>query len=125
MGAIYRIFRHPLKQYLFAAGAAVVLTLLSLLRNGFALRICYYDALTLAGAAVLMAGLLQLAGYFGAFDIFGYAFSTFRSVHRYEDLFAYSEAKKEKRHRGNWYFMPWLLVGAGFLLVGLCLGIGL
>ena len=72
-----------------------------------------------------VAGLLQLAGYFGAFDIFGYAFSTFRSVRRYEDLFAYSEAKKEKRHRGNWYFMPWLLVGAGFLLVGLCLGIGL
>ncbi len=125
MNAIRRIFRHSWKQYAAAAGVAVTVTLLSLLRDGFALRISYYNALTMAGAVTLLLGLLLMTAYFGAFDIFGYSFSTFRSRRRYRDLYEYAEAKKEKRRRGDRFFMPWLIVGAVFLIAGLLLRIGL
>lgn len=120
-----RIFRHSLKQYVIATAVSVVITVLSLLRDGFALRISYYNALTTAGAVTLLLGLLMIAGYFGAFDIFGYSFSTFRRQRRFHDLYSYSEAKREKRRHGDKYFAPWLIVGVGFLLLGLVLRLGL
>ena len=124
MNAICRFFRHPLKQYAAAAAAAVLVTFLVLLRDGFTLRISYYNALTTAGGATLLLGLLLAAGFFGAFDIFGYSFSTLRRQRRYHDLYDYSEAKREKRRHTDRYFVPWLIVGAVFLLSGLLLRIG-
>ncbi len=125
MNAICRFFRHPWKQYAAAAGVAVAITGLSLLRDGFTLRIHYYNALTMAGAVTLLLGLLLLTAYLGAFDIFGYSFSTLRSQRRYRDLYEYTEAKKEKRRRGDRFFLPWVIVGTGFLITGLLLRIGL
>ncbi len=125
MSVFSRIFRHPWKQYAAAAGVAVTITFLSLIKDGFVLRISYYNALTMAGAVTLLLGLLLLTAYLGAFDIFGYSFSTLRSQRRYRDLYEYTEAKKEKRRRGDRFFLPWVIVGTGFLITGLLLRIGL
>ena len=125
MNGILRIFRHPWKQYAAAAATAVLVTLLLLVRDGFSLRISYYNALSTAGAVTLFMGLLLMVSYFGVFDIFGYSFSTLRRQRRYKDLYEYSEAKREKRRRGDLYFLPWIIVGAGFLLAGLLLRVGL
>ena len=125
MNAICRFFHHPWKQYAAAAGVAVVITGLSLLRDGFTLRIHYYNALTMAGAVTLLLGLLLMTAYFGVFDIFGYSFSTVGTKRRYHDLYEYAEAKKEKRRHGNKFFLPWMIVGTAFLLAGLLLRIGL
>ncbi len=125
MNVICRIFRHSPKQYGAAVGTAVLIALLSLLRDGFTLRIHYYNALTMAGAVTIMLGLLLMTAYFGAFDIFGYSFSTLRGQRRYHDLYEYTEANREKRRHGDLFFLPWMIVGAGFLLIGLLLRIGL
>lgn len=125
MNAICRFFRHPWKQYAAAAGVAVAIMGLSLLRDGFTLRIHYYNALTMAGAVTLLLGLLLMTAYFGVFDIFGYSFSTVGTKRRYHDLYEYAEAKKEKRRHGNKFFLPWMIVGTAFLLAGLLLRIGL
>ena len=125
MNVIRRIFRHSWKQYAAAAGVAVTVTLLSLLKDGFALRISYYNALTMAGAVTLLLGLLLMTAYFGVFDIFGYSFSTIGTRRRYHDLYEYTEAKKEKRRRGDRFFVPWLIVGTAFLVAGLLLRIGM
>ncbi len=125
MDILNRIFRHSPIRYAVASGIALVIAFLSLLRTGFDLRIYYMDAFSVAGAAVILLGLLFMAAYFGAFDTFGYSFSMWRATRRYKDLYAYSEAKKEKRQKGGWTFMPFLVVGAVFLLLGLLLRIGL
>ena len=120
-----RIFRHSPRRYVAAAGIALLVALLVLLRDGFRLRIAYMNALSTAGAVVVLLGLLIMVDSFGAFDIFGYSFSTLGKDRRYKDLYAYGEARKEKRRRAGWTFMPFLLVGAAFLLAGLLLRIGL
>ena len=125
MSILSRIFRHSPIRYAVAAGIALLVAFLCLLRTGFDLRIYYMDALSTAGAVVILLGLLFMVAYFGAFDTFGYSFSTIRSSRRYKDLYAYSEAKKEKRHKDGWTFMPFLTVGTAFLIIGLLLGIGL
>ena len=125
MSILSRIFHHSPLRYAIAAAIALIITLLGLLRTGFDLRIYYMDAFSVAGTVVLLLGLLFLVSYLGAFDIFGYSFSMLRSVRRYKDLYTYSEAKKEKRAHGGWTFMPFLLVGFVFLIIGLSLGIGL
>ena len=125
MNVIRRIFCHSWKQYAAAAAVAVTISGLFMLKDGFALRISYYNALTAAGAVTLLLGLLMMTAYFGMFDIFGYSFSTLRSQRRYHDLYEYSEAKREKRRHGDKFFLPWMIVGAAFLLAGLLLRIGL
>ena len=120
-----RIFRHSWKQYAAAAVMAVLIALLLLLRDGFSLRISYYNALSTAGAATLFMGLLLMTAYFGIFDVFGYSFSTLRKQRRYKDLYEYGEAKREKRRHGDLFFLPWIIVGVAFLLSGLLVRIGL
>ena len=95
------------------------------LHQGFGLRYWYAEAMTASGAIVFLIGMLQLAAYFGAFDTFGYSFSTFRSQRRYQDLYEYTAGKSEERKHGELTFMPFLVVGLVFLLIGLLLHIGL
>ena len=120
MSVLDRLFRHPPRRYLLPAALGVILTLLVLWRNGFGLKIAWVDALTVAGAVLILLGLLSLLAYHGAFDTFGYAFSTW-GRRRWESLYAYSEAMREKRGRGGWTFVPTFVVGAAFLGVGLLL----
>ena len=75
MSILSRIFRHSPIRYAVAAGIALLVAFLCLLRTGFDLRIYYMDALSTAGAVVILLGLLFMAAYFGAFDTFGYSFS--------------------------------------------------
>ncbi len=124
MSILGRIFHHSPKHYGIAAGIGVLTALLVLLRDGFHLRIHYMNALTVAGAVVLLIGLLLLVGYYGAFDTFGYSFSTL-GRRRYDSLYEYSQAKQQERSRGGWLFCPYLITGLVLLLIGLLLGIGL
>jgi len=120
-----KIFVHSWKHYAAACGIGLLLTFLMLLKNGFGLRIFYMDGLTVAGAVLILLGLLMLTTRLGAFDIFSFSFSTLRSERRYHTLYDYTEAKSQKRRKSEWTFMPYLLIGAVFLGIGLLLGIGL
>ena len=66
----------------------------------------------------------MLTAYWGTFDIFGYAFSMLRhggsdpGMRRDRDLYGYRERKKEERSKKEFAFMPFITVGAVFLLAG-------
>ena len=127
MKVLKRLFVHPWKAYIAPVVVCVLLALLALIFRGFTRRANYYDALTLSGVATVLLGLLRMVWYFGAFDTFGYGFSAlFRERDkRYASLYEYSEAKKEKRSKGGWTFMPYIMVGTVVFVVGLLVGIGL
>lgn len=121
MSILSRLFRHSVGYYVTAFAVGVVVTALALLRNGFSLRISWVDSLTVAGAVLILLGLLFLVAHFGAFDMFGYSFSTLGN-RRYKNLYEYSRAKQEKRGHGGWTFMPFITVGTAFLLIGFLIG---
>lgn len=112
-----RVFRQPLRRYLAAGLVGVLTALASLWRTGFGYRLAYADALTAAGAVLILLGLLLWVSWLGAFDIFGYSVSAL-GRRRYKSLFDYSTAHQEKRRRAGWFFAPFLTAGAVFLLAG-------
>ena len=126
MSLLRRLVLHSPKRYLAGLLLAAALSFLGLCLRGFDRLFYYVDAIELAGAAVFFMGLLQLVAYFGAFDTFGYAFSGFRRKERsYQDLMAYNTQKQEKRRQQELPFMPFILVGILFMLIGFLLGLGL
>lgn len=121
MSLVRRLFLHSPREYLIALGLGALLTGLRLWSLGGTLSLFWADALETAGGVLILLGLLGLVARLGAFDTVGYAFSTFRSRRRYEDLYAYASAKKEERSRRSWGFMAFIAVGVLFLAAGLIL----
>ena len=118
-----RFFRHPPLRYLLWAGLGAVVALLSLLRSGFGLVFFWADALSAAGGVLILVGLLVLAACCGAFDTFRFSFSALKS-RRCRTLYDLSEARREKRKKGEWIFAPPLTLGAAYLLIGVLLSLG-
>ena len=119
---INRFFRHRPLRYLLWAGLGAVIALLSLLRSGFGLIYFWADALSTAGAVLILLGLLGLAASCGAFDTFRFSFSTLKS-RRYRTLYDFNEAHKEKRKRSEWGFALPLTLGAAYLLIAIMLSL--
>ena len=124
MSLFRRLFLHSPKTYIAAAALNLLLCLIVLLVRGFDLPIYYFDALTISGSVSILFGLLMLVAHQGSFDIFGYAFSMLRNggsdpgLRRDRDLYGYRERKKEERSKKELTFMPFIVVGAVFLLAG-------
>ena len=125
MTLLRRLFLHSWKRYLAAALTALAMAGLCLLTQGHTLRIHYVNAVTVAGAVVFLLGMLQLVSFFGAFDSFGYAFSSIGNKRRYHDLYEYVTARKEARSHRELTFMPFITVGLLVLAAGILLGGGL
>ena len=108
-----RLFLHSPKVYVIALvlGAAVA---------AFRLLIRWADAMSTAGAVLILLGLLGVVARLGAFDTVGYGVSKIWKP-RYGDLVEYTEAKAEKRSRAPLGFMPFMTVGVLFLAAGLIL----
>lgn len=113
-----RIFVHSGKHYIAAVSVGLVLTLLMLWKNGFTHRIAYMDALTMAGGALILLGLLFLVARLGAFDIFAFSLTTLHGPRRYHTLYDYTEAKTAKRRKTEWTFVPYIAVGVLLMAVG-------
>lgn len=116
----YLIFRFP-GHYL----ASLVLALLaglfrfSTLPEGIDQTLVWYEVLSVAGCVTVLIGALFTVSYYGAFDIFGYAFSSDRkSEHRrYKDYVDYSEKKIAKRAREGYFFVPYYVVGIAIVVI--------
>ena len=117
---INRFFCHHPLRYLFWVGLGAAVALLSLLRSGFGLIFFWADALSAAGAVLILLGLLGLAAHCGAFDTFRFSFSTLKSRH-YRTMYEFNEARKKKRNKREWIFAPPLTLGAAYLLIGILL----
>ena len=121
MSFLRRFILHSPKRYLVGLLLAAALVLVSLFIRGFDHLIYYVDSFGIAGGAVFLIGMLQLVSYWGAFDTFGYSFSSFRHKSRYEDLYEYTVKKQESRRVNELTFMPFIVVGLVFLLICLIL----
>lgn len=110
---------HSPKRYIIGVIIAIVLALIFLMIRGFQYRINYVDAFSVAGAVVFFIGMFQLASFYGAFEIFGYSASSFRGKERrYKDYYEYQKAKEEKRSQSELIFVPFIVVGACFFVIG-------
>lgn len=97
----------------------IMITLMVLLIRGFDLRIYYVDAFSVAGSISILLGLLLQITDAGAFDTIGYGFSALSVQKKYRDLYEYSMKKKEKRSRRKGHFLPFIVIGLGFLGISL------
>lgn len=114
------VFHSPI-QYGIALALNVGFTLLVLFLKGFDRILSYVDAFSVAGAVSVLFGMLLWVAAAGAFTTFGYAASTFRSDRKYKTLYEYTVAKEEKRAKQKKIEVPYLLVGALFLLISFLL----
>ena len=123
---IGRLFLHSPKRYIIGVIIAIVLAVIFLIIRGFQYRINYVDAFSVAGAVVLFIGLFQLASFYGAFEIFGYSASSFRGKERrYKDYYEYQKAKELKRSQSELVYIPFIVVGAVFFVIGMILNAAL
>lgn len=116
-----KIFVHSPGHYIAALILAVAVGAFrfSTLPEGISARFTWYEILSVSGYVTFLIGALLTVSYFGAFDIFGYAFSTFRAAEKrkYKDYVQYSQQKAEKRSRGKYYFVPYYVVGIAVVLI--------
>jgi len=115
-----KLFLHSPFRYLAAFLISFGIGLTILIINGFDKLIYYVNAFSVGGAITFLVGLLALLSSLGAFDTFGYAFSTFRK-RRHKDLYEYTLAKNEKRSLNRFTFVPYLVVGLLIFIVGMIL----
>ncbi len=115
-----RLFLHSPKGYVIALLLGAALTALNIWSRGGGLLFRWADALSTAGAALILLGLLGLVARLGAFDTVGYGISKLWKP-RYKDLVEYTQAKTEKRSRAPLGFMPLITVGAVYVLAGVIL----
>lgn len=105
------------KKYVWALIINSALTLFVLFARGFDLKIYYVDAFSVGGAVSVFLGLLFWIADVGAFDTIGYGFASFRGSGKYKDLYDYTVRKREKRNRRGKGFVPYIVVGIGFLVI--------
>ena len=121
MHLLNRIFVHPPKRYIAALflNALVGVFRFVTLPKGIGSRFLWYEILSVSGSVTILIGALLTVSYFGAFDLFGYAFSPgrFGERRKYKDYAQYSQKMAEKRASGGYFFVPYYVVGAAVLLV--------
>lgn len=126
MQFLKKVFAHSPGHYIatvilaVAAGAFRFLTL----PVGTNARFVWYETLSVSGWVTFLIGALMTVAYLGAFDLFGYLFSPKGSgQQRKERTYAdYSNGKAEKRAAGDYYFVPYYVVGVIVILVSLLFG---
>lgn len=85
------------------------------LPEGLILSYLWYEVLSVSGYVVVLVGALFTVSYYGAFDLFGYVFSTERS--KYKNYVDYSEQKYVKRAREGYFFVPYYVVGIAIVII--------
>lgn len=115
-----KLFIHSFKHYMIALGALVGLIIIFMSFYKFNPS-RYPSAFATSGLLLTFVGLLLMLGYLGAFDTFGYAFTTFKSRSRrpYKDLVEYSEVKSRNRKVKDYFFVPYIVVGFIFFIIGM------
>ena len=110
------VFHSPI-HYGIAFFLNVILVLIVLCLKGFNSILAYVDAFSVAGAVSVLFGLLMMVTSLGAFDMFGYAFSSFRTERKYKDLYEYTVAKQKKHAGKGKTYTAYIIVGVIFLVV--------
>lgn len=119
-----KLFLHSPMHYGIAFASAVIFTIIYIGLRQFAI-FHIPDGIKTAGLILTLVGLLILSIFYGTFDTFGYAFSTFRKKEKrkYEDLVEYSRVKASERKLKNLIYMPYIVTGLFVLVIGFGTGL--
>lgn len=119
-----KLFLHSPMQYGIAFASAAIFTIIYIGLRQFAI-FHIPDGIKTAGLILTLVGLLILSIFYGTFDTFGYAFSTFRKKEKrkYEDLVEYSRVKASERKLKNLIYMPYIVTGLFVLVIGFGTGL--
>lgn len=123
MYLLRKIFLHSPVHYAVAVVLAVVVAVLrfAALPADAGAQFAWYESLSVSGYVTFLIGALITVAYYGAFDIFTYAFSAgrFGKGKKYKNYADYSVSKSERRSRENYYFVPYFVVGVVVFLISL------
>jgi hypothetical protein len=125
----YRITKNDIITFFVLLTISTVVFLLVFLLNASPSLISACDGAFAAGVTIISALGLQILARMGAFDTFGYSFSTLvtsfspRVEKKYADLFEYRNIKSTNRSKNKLFFLSYLLVGGGYIITALILNI--
>ncbi|MBO7401871.1 MAG: DUF3899 domain-containing protein [Lachnospiraceae bacterium] len=118
MSIIRKLILHSPGHYIAAFVIAAGFSGAMLFTRGASTTVLWMDALTVGGAVTALFGLLLLVTRLGSFDLFSYSFRRF-SGRTDKDFYEFREQAEEKRSKEEYTFMPYILVGLLFIVVGL------
>ena len=110
----------------------IIDTIISIIIGAFILILMFViikrplsDGFSFAALALISIGVFMWLGREGFFDIFVYGFKQFGSIHftkkplEYNDYPGYKEHKTEIRSKRSKNFLPFMIVGAAFLIASI------
>ncbi len=112
--------KSPWYKYLILTIVGVLLIIISVAtHDAWTIYIYYTDGFLLAGVVLILLGGLSFVTSQGAFDIFSYLGTKRNNNGKKLTLAEYSEVMREERQNKGYVFMPYILVGISFLVVGI------
>lgn len=119
---MFKRIKSPWYKYLIITLVGILLILINVFANNAWLLYAYYvDGVFIAGTVLLLLGGLSFVTSQGAFDIFSYMGTKRNKSGRKLTLSEYSEALQIERKQKGLVFMPYIIVGFCFILIGLVL----
>ncbi len=112
--------KSPWYKYLILTIVGILLIIISVAtHDAWTIYIYYTDGFLLAGVVLILLGGLSFVTSQGAFDIFSYLGTKRSNNGKKLTLAEYSEVMREERQNKGYVFMPYILVGISFLVVGI------
>ena len=112
--------KSPWYKYLILTIVGILLIIISVAtHDAWTIYIYYTDGFLLAGVVLILLGGLSFVTSQGAFDIFSYSGTKRSNNGKKLTLAEYSEVMREERQNKGYVFMPYILVGISFLVVGI------
>ena len=107
--------------YVLALFLAVIIGLFrfSTLPEGVSPSYQWYEIFSVSGSVTFLVGALLTVSHFGAFDLFGYVFSSNGTGERkkYKNYADYTIDRTAKRTKVGYIFVPYYVVGAVVALI--------
>lgn len=121
MDLFRKVFLHSPGHYIVALVLAVAVGVYRycMLSDGVATQYALYEIFSVSGYVTFLIGALFTVSYLGAFDLFSYVFSSARSSGKYKNYADYSQKTAEKRSSGDYFFVPYYVVGIVVVLISL------
>ena len=117
MNAILVFLQKYWPRFLIAlAIAATALIIYNSVNAGWTLLYSYSQGSAIGGVVCIFVGGLSLVNSFGGFNMASFYFRRKRIEDRKEDLYEYTERKKEEHARDRLCFLPYVIIGVLFVI---------
>ncbi len=120
------IFFHSKGKYIFSLCFAIVCTIIYVFINDKYFQqplFSFMNGTFIAGFVLMLIGGLSILSNLGAFDIFSYQFKKKGTGENRYTLFDHQQQRIEKSKTKKLYFVPYMVVGALFIVISILLTI--